>query len=378
MEKYLSALPLLVIFTLFSFQSPLWATEIKPSIVVEETPEMQSSDLLVAPELNDGNGAPVSFSESENELLLLPYRPGDFEDPSLAINFTRSQLMNQFFQSLNAEMPTDFVLIPAGPTSIQQIEKLQTLNDAELMDFLRKKQSFLSRFASVLKTLRLKPKTINQALREVNEEFFKSSALIARSNAIGTTLMFSVSGGLALPKKIVERLRDRPIGRFIPDSGGFYYLLGLGAGVTRVSNPQSNKNKWYLELFMDTERLKNTLSGLVEFSAAGTYGVVYEYRPDSFWTQKMDTTYGGLAGLFKKGPNQFGWAASTGLSVPPGIGAFLIYQDFTTRRYFLRLNISPVFLPFHWTYRFFDYSTKAFGAWIRNPLGRSCRKLFTQ
>ncbi len=378
MRKTLSILTLPILFSLSIAVQCLGATELDLLTSTEEPLAAQSSDLLITPNIDSSQTTIETSLESDNEPLLLPYRPEDYEDPDLYINFTRSQLLAQFKKGLWASTPTDKVVIPAGPTTQEQLNNLSSLQDHELMDFLRKKQSFLDRFAKVLKTFRLKPKTINRVLKEVNDQFFDSSQLISRSNTIGSTVMFSLSGGLALPRKIVEKLKDRPIGRFIPQSGGFYYLLGLGAGVTRVTHPESKQSRWYLELFMDTESLKNTLSGLVEFSAAGTYGVVYEYRPESFWTQKMETTYGGLAGLFKKGPNQFGWAASTGLSAPPGIGAFLIYQDLTTRRYFLRLNISPVFAPFRWTYRFFDYSTRAFSAWIRNPLGRSCRQLFTR
>lgn len=341
---------------------------------LESSEEIRSSDILFS--ANDEHGQSAELNSEDTEPLLLPYRPDDYADQSQYMNFTRSQLMSVFVNALDAKMPEDHIVIPAAPTQTTHLHALDALTDHELLDFLRKKQSFLNRFAGVLKTLHFKPKTINKALAEVNEEFFDSATLIARSNTIGSTVMFSLSGGLALPKKFTEKLKERPLGKFLPESGGFYYLLGFGAGITRVTNPNTQKAKWYLELFMDTESLKNTLSGLVELSAAGTYGVVYEYRPESFWTQKMETTYGGLAGLFKRGPNQFGWAASTGLSAPPGIGAFLIYQDHTTRRYFLRLNISPLFLPLQWSYKFISNSTRAFGQWVKNPTGRSCSQLF--
>jgi hypothetical protein len=221
------------------------------------------------------------------------------------------------------------------------MQKLELLNEPELQSFLGKKQKFLARMSKVLTFFRLKPKIVNKVLNEVNNKFYNSSRLIANSNSVGGTVMFSISGGLALPKKIVEKLENRAVGKFIPKSGGFFYLVGLGVGVARHVQPHGRAN-WVLDVFVDAEKLQSTVTGIAEVSAAGTYGVVYEFREGNFKSQTTKTTYGGVAGVFRQGENQFGWAASTGLSIPPGIGALLVFTDTTTRHYLLRMNFSRI------------------------------------
>jgi hypothetical protein len=153
--------------------------------------------------------------------------------------------------------------------------------------------------------------------------------------------MFTLSGGLALPSILVQKLKGTRIGRYIPDAGGFYYVLGMGAGLTRhVANGRSNL---LIEVFIDRERLNSSLTGIVEVSAAGTYGVVYEHREGAFRSQNNRTAYGGAAGVFREGPNQFGWAASTGVSFPPFIGSVLIYVDSARRDYIVRLNLTKAY-----------------------------------
>lgn len=238
--------------------------------------------------------------------------------------------------------------IPLSIYNSRMLKLLESLSLSELNRFIEKKQSFLSRFAHLLQQFNVKPLTINQALIELNEQFYQSHRLLGKSNSLGGTVMFSISGGLALPQKVVRALKNKFqfADKYLPESGGFYYLLGLGAGIVKTRDLVTSKEKISFELFVDSERLIKTMTGMVEVSMAGTYGVIYELRDGSFQRQSNQTFYGGATGVFRRGETQFGWAASTGLSIPPGIGAFLIYQDQTTRHYLLRGSVdSKVIMP---------------------------------
>ena len=277
--------------------------------------------------------------------LKLPYNGKAVEESGLHLPVEKNEILAELLKEMlqRKDQRTE-VVIPNGPESFEELEIFKNLSAAEMKTFLRKKQTFLRRFAKALQFVKLKPAWINKALAEVNAKFFRSSRLIANSNTVGGTVMLSAGAGLALPSKIVERLKTRPIGQFIPDSGGFYYMLGLGAGLVRFSDPETKKSSLHFELFVDAERLKKTLTGLLEATAAGTMGVVYEHREKDFWSQKVDVVYGGAAGLFRSGQNHFGWAASLGVSAPPFIGAVLVYNNDGVRRYLMRLNITKVFV----------------------------------
>ncbi|MFV3407296.1 hypothetical protein ACNH6C_01735 [Bdellovibrio bacteriovorus] len=259
-------------------------------------------------------------------------------------DFNRKAFIARARAAMTADIPTDKLYEFEGPRTEAELEKLLELSDADIAKFLAKKSAFLGKFARVLSFFRVKPGKINKALNELNNRFYESSHVVSRSNVKGGTMMVSIGAGLALPQKVMEALRGRSIGRFIPESGGFFYMLGLGAGVSRQVG-SDGKSKMVFEIFMDVERLKKTLTGVAEISAAGTYGLVFEKRDGAFTHQKNTTMYGGATGVFRQGPNQFGWAASTGMSMPPGIGIFLVYQDHATRYYLFRMEGLKASLP---------------------------------
>ncbi|QDK36746.1 hypothetical protein [Bdellovibrio sp. NC01] len=270
------------------------------------------------------------------------FDPSEVTEPEKGFN--REAFIQKAQAKFTEEIPKDQLFDFETPRTQAELDKLLQLSDTEIASFLGKKKAFLGKFAKVLSFFRVGPGKINKALNELNGRFYESSHVVSRSNVKGGSMMFSVSGGLALPRKAMEFLRKKSIGNFIPDSGGFYYMLGLGAGFTRQVD-SNNKSKFVFEIFMDVEKLKNTLTGIVEVSAAGTYGLVFEKREGPFMTQKNTTMYGGATGVFRQGPHQFGWAASTGLSFPPAIGAFLVYQDHATRFYLFRLEGLKATLP---------------------------------
>lgn len=210
--------------------------------------------------------------------------------------------------------------------------------------FNAKKQKFITRFRNTLKFLHLKETWINKAVAEVETKFNESAPLIARSNTLGGTVSFSVNGGLALPHKIVERLQGTRIGRFIPQNGGFYYLMGIGFGFVRQQLPDG-RNRWAFESYVDVERLLRAFTGMAEAGVAGNYGVVYESREGKFSVNRSNVTYGGVAGSFRHGQNVFGWSATSGVSFPPFIGAVLVYTDASTRYYLFRVSNTGLEIP---------------------------------
>ena len=58
-------------------------------------------------------------------------------------------------------------------------------------------------------------------------------------------------------------------------------------GVARHIQPDGHPN-WVLDVFADVEHLKSTLTGIIEVSAAGTYGVVYELREGEIYELVID------------------------------------------------------------------------------------------
>ncbi|MBS1971030.1 MAG: hypothetical protein JSU04_12020 [Bdellovibrionales bacterium] len=319
---------------LLAFTSPVMASTLHNS-------ESTDQDLIVT-NVRETSPASDILQASDPALLdqdfAFTYDPKDF-DGETDTSGTKEQLLKSLREEMNTARDQKDLYVPRAPVSAELLEKLSSLSEPELQSFLGKKQKFLERMAKALLFLRLKPKFVNKVLAEVNTKFYNSSRLIANSNSAGVAVMFSVSGGLALPRKIVEKLQTRSLGKFIPKTGGFAYLLGLGVGISRTMK-EDGRPHWVLDVFVDTEKLKSTMTGMLEVSAAGTYGVVYELREGHFKTQTTETSYGGVAGVFRQGTNQFGWAASTGMSFPPAIGAILVFTNETKRHYIFRLDFT--------------------------------------
>ncbi|WP_374077349.1 hypothetical protein [Bdellovibrio bacteriovorus] len=298
--------------------------------------ESDDTNVLLVPNEKD---APAISSERQD--VQVTFDPSEVTES--VKDFDREKFIRESMDKMNQEPSTEKIEMWTGPRSQEHLDKLSLLSDAEISAFLGKKQAFLNKFAKTLAFFHLSPRKINKVLMELNNRFYESSHVISRSNTKGGTMMFSISAGLALPQKIVQSLKQRSIGKYIPESGGFLYMLGFGVGFSRQVD-ENKKSKFVFEIFMDVERLKSTMTGLLEVSAAGTYGLVFEKREASFTHQKSGTTYGGLAGVFRQGQNQFGWSASTGMSLPPGIGAVLVYQDEATRYYLFRTeNLKATF-----------------------------------
>ncbi|WP_413288523.1 hypothetical protein [Bdellovibrio sp. HCB337] len=318
----------------------------------------EASDIILTTLAHEAKSADILTSSDPslaNQEITLVYDPKDFD--GVVDTGSKEELLRALRAEMAAAKDEKALLVPKAPQTEEQLEKLAALSEHDVQSFLGKKQKFLERMAKVLTFFHLKTKLVNKVLAEVNTKFYNSARLIAGSNSAGVTVMFSLSGGLALPKKIMSALQGRALGKLIPKSGGFFYLVGFGVGVSRHVQPNGKPN-WVLEAFMDTERLKSTITGIVEISGASTFGVVYELREGKFKQQQSETTYGGLAGVFRQGPNQFGWAASLGMSLPPGIGSVIVYTDQSTRRYLARIDVS------NFTEKYLENTQSIFLSWM--------------
>lgn len=301
--------------------------------------------VLMVPEANFKDGVkPLDPASMPEELTVVV--PNDV-DPSKVTNdeARKAQLLADLQAGIGrAQANADGVIIPVSPDSEAELAELRQATSSEIELFLTKKEKFLNKFAAILKKIRLSPAKISKGVTLMNAKFYESARLIARSNSYGGSAMLTISGGLAFPRKMLERLRATRMAHYISESGGFYYTLGLGAGISYGERADGRKTM-SLEIFVDTETLKKAITGIVEVSLAGNYALVYERRDGRFASQTMTTSYGGALGVIRSGPNQFSWAASTGLSMPPFVGAILVYQNTTTRHYLLRVSRDGITVP---------------------------------
>ncbi len=308
-----------------------------------------SDDILIVPQQSTGNArSQLIDADRVSEPLLLTYDPKSISameaNPDLV---TRRDQLKMIFQQEQQALVTndkDTIFIPELPHSEEHFKKMLTLDDREIEVYLQKKSAFLHRFAKILSKIKLKKTIINKAILDLNLKFGEASLLIARSNTTGGTAMLSISGGLALPQKIIEKISETRIGKWIPKTGGFFYLFGAGIGLSKSVSP-TGKTTTTADIFIDVERLKSTLTGILEVSAAGTAGIIYESRNAEFSSQKNETAYGGATGVFRQGENQFGWAASLGGGLPPMIGAILVYKNQATRYYLVRIDNEGIRSP---------------------------------
>jgi hypothetical protein len=269
-------------------------------------------------------------------------------DPSEVITgdkpFDREDFVKKSNARMNDPIPDNQIYDFENPRTAEELQIVLQMDDKHISKFLERKAAFQGKFVKVLSFFRLSAGKINKALADINRHFYQSSHVIAHSNAKGVSLRFSLSAGLALPGKIMASLREKSIGKFIPESGGFHYLLGVGADVIRKTD-ESGKSKLVFELFVDAEKLKSTLTGVAKMSTSGTLGFIFENRQGPFLTQENTTRYGGATGAFTSGKSHFSWAVSTGFSLPPAVPAVLVYQDQVNRFYLFRLEGLKVSLP---------------------------------
>lgn len=310
-----------VALTLLLFSAPAFAAEENQgeALFIETTPAEQTGIQPLSEDLKITVHDSVSWP---------------FPEPLTGQEDLIKSIQNKIGQ--NIDKNEKGLAFPFAPSKIEKLASLNDLSASEIELFMSRRQIILEKFAKTLKFMRVKTSVLNSAMIMFNDKLYASSNIIAKANSYGGTAMFTINGGLALPEKLMNRVKQTKWGKLIPERGGFYYVLGLGAGISRTN--ENGKSRLSLELFLDLERLNRSFSGIIEAGVAGTYAFVYEVREGKTPVQQANVNYTGVLGVFRDGPKQFGWGASSGFSVPPLIGAVLFYEDKVDRYYLLRIN----------------------------------------
>lgn len=254
------------------------------------------------------------------------------------------------------------IVIPYSTYDQKLLHEFLKLNPQQQLAFLDFKQDKLKKLAQFLDSkLKMSPEKINSTLIELNQELFISYKIVAARNTIGTHKMVSLAIGSALPQKIrdylvekftwMQKIQNNRMLKWIPENGGFFYAVGFGFGLYKQTNPQTKKSRYVIDFYSDFERLKSTITGVLEVSANLTYGMTLEYRAqnenqtdrlmqiDRFMKpQQMENTYGGILGVMRKGETHFGWNLLTAISFPPILGNLFLYTNQSQRLHLLALS----------------------------------------
>ena len=213
--------------------------------------------------------------------------------------------------------------------------------------FLAKKAKFKERVAKIFRYFKLKETWLAKVSEEIDQQFESKKKIIMIDNVNGGTLSFNVGLGLALPQKIAAALRTTKLGGWFPESGGFFYLLGLGFGVARQVDAETHKSSWVLETFLDVERLDRSLTFIVKAGAWANLGYIREVRKASGLRKAtFEVTHGGALGLVRSNETQLGIEHSAGITFPPFLGAMTVHTDTTVRYYLLRVSDHGIFEKF--------------------------------
>lgn len=329
--------------------------------------ESDDTNLLIVPEQDSLTTTSIDDSE-----IKIQFDPSEIQDPIK--DFNRQRFIENSLARMNIPPSNDKVEIWSGPRNNEHLEKILELTDPEIALFLGKKEAVLNKLAKTLSFFKLPPQKINKALLEINKLFYDNSHIVSRSNTRGGTLSFVISAGLALPQKVIHALKQRSIGKFIPEKGGFYYLLGFGVSFARHID-ENKKSKYVFEVFMDVERLNSTMTGIIRASTGLQYGLIFEKRDTNFTAQKFNVSTSGVTGILKQGHGHFGWNGSTGITMPPGLSVLLVYKSDSARYYLFRTENLKASLPA------LNLMKESFINYLKNLLGNktkiiSCNQAF--
>lgn len=307
-----------------------------------------SNDLLLYP---SQSSEPPGVTDSKE--LTIVYEGQKIPEADLYLPHERQKIFDMLkIEILSRRSDISKTLeIPFAPQSIEDLEKLNDLSTEDIKMFLRKKETWLQRLSKVILKLKIPTVVGNKLLNEVNQKIYNSTKAIANSNTKRKSVFITVSAGIALPQFIVQKLKQTSIGRFIPDSGGFFYLFGIGGYLTKKINPETLKKEMVLELFADKQSLIKSTSGILDLSLNLYVGGIQEYREKGATTQKVLITNLGAAGSMRTGLNHTGWTLPFGVGAVPFAGWFLVHDNEGIRKHLGDWNISKTIqgmLDFFW------------------------------
>lgn len=210
---------------------------------------------------------------------------------------------------------------------LDEIAKRMTKNQFE--GFLRNRAWFLKAAHRILRPVTFNDEKFRDRMLKIDEFVIKSADAIAMSVRTGIVLTVSLSLGLGISERLRARIRNRILLRLIPESGGFYYVVGLGLGFfqQRIS-PQ--KNRLVCEFVGDLDRLQKIHTYAGEVSVALNWGVALD-RASNSGVEKMDSHYIGILGVMRQSAEHFSYSLITGFALPPYLPVGMVYSNYTSR-----------------------------------------------
>lgn len=233
---------------------------------------------------------------------------------------------------------------------------IQDLSTKNLERFLQIKNNFMSKFESFLKRASAPPEKIRLFLDNIESQMYQSAKLICEYNTVGVPHQFVIRTGFAFNTEILARFVARfPwFAKYIPEKGGYFFLVGAGSGLYRVTDPKTGKKHVILDLLFDFQHLKRVTSMIVELVNidAAIFGIRLEKRKNfdrlvTKSTLTQDFQYMGPGGRIARGPDFFAWdfAVSiplvTTIGFPPMTSALAFFESESTVRK-ISINLSSL------------------------------------
>lgn len=183
----------------------------------------------------------------------------------------------------------------------------------------------------------LRPVTFSQSkfderMAAIDAFIIKSSDAIVGSNRTGVVISFSLSLGLGLSDKLLSRISSSRVRSWIPESGGFYYVVSGGFGFYLHEKPRARR-RLVLEFFSDFDSLDTVHTYAAEGSVAVNWGVAVD-RAAAPGIAKMNSHYIGILGVVRQSPEHFSYSLITGLAFPPYFPVGMVYTNQTSRAHF--------------------------------------------
>lgn len=196
--------------------------------------------------------------------------------------------------------------------------------------FLRNRAALLKLAHALLKPISFNDEKLANRMRQIDGFVMRSADAIAKSSRSGVVFSFSAAAGLGFSQKILDRIKSKAVRRFIPNGGGFYYVLAGGVGFFVRSDAVSGRRFLDIEVFFDGDRLKKIHTYAAEGSLAFNWGVALDRGARSGFT-RMDSHYVGILGVVRQSQEHFSYSLITGLAIPPYLPVGMVYTNRTTR-----------------------------------------------
>lgn len=207
----------------------------------------------------------------------------------------------------------------------------------QFRSFVRTRARLLNLAYGMLRPISWNKDKLAKRMSSIDDFVIESADAIAMSNRTG--FVFSISGafGLGISKRLLDKIRSERIKRFIPETGGFYYVLAAGGGIY-IKQVGPNKNRLVVDVFVDFDRLQKIHTYAGEVSAAINWGVAVD-QAEGRGMDRLESHYIGILGVVRKSVSHFSYSLITGLALPPYLPVGMVYTNETFRPRATALNI---------------------------------------